>query len=188
MNFMFKEEFKIAYESSDTLLSLLSPIAEGMINSSQAISIIERLLDCSINVIPVEFPMSEASYGAKMKTEISTNCKKVATIELNTLHSSVFQRFSLFHELGHLMTDPSLFNTSNGFILSTHIDYNVTSIKDVSDSFLLHEQIANIFALRVLMPYDIFYKKLDELNDLKKIANFFGLTKDAVLSRIMLVA
>ena len=130
-----------------------------------------------------------------MLTELSDKSNyqpSSATIVLNADTDTEFQRFSLLHELGHLVT----FNgdepiDSSNYILSTHINYNVTSIpkeKYDKNKYLLKEQIANIFALRVLMPSNQFYEKMLELKDISAVAKFFGLTKDAVISRMMIGA
>ncbi len=115
-----------------------------------------------------------------------------ATIIINSSKAAEFQRFSLLHELGHLVTKtwttPSFEEdaSTTHYTLSTHIDYDVTNISEKeyrSNSYLLREQIANIFALRVLMPSKQFYQKLRDFNDIEEMADFFGLNKEAVVSR-----
>ena len=98
----------------------------------------------------------------------------------------------MLHELGHLIiNDAAEFNAHDKYVLSTHIDYKITSITKEcydSDKYLLKEQLANIFALRVLMPSEQFYNVTQKFNDISKVSEFFGVTDDAVMSRMMIGA
>ncbi len=198
---MFDEKLSIAYEKSDEIIKELDIQENCMISSSKVIKCIEKSLSIKIKIIFDSFEEMGISrrFGAMMMIKFPTPEMKEAcrpseaNIVLNTdSNDAVFQRFSLFHELGHLLTltRDNLINTDD-YVVSTHIDYEVTSIsKDEyeKDPFLLKEQIANILALRLLMPGKQFYPKMQELNDIDKVAQFFGVTKDAVMSRMRIGA
>ena len=197
MNFMYEEKLKIAYDKSNEILNNINFQSDSMIDTTIVIDYIRNHYCPVINVLSSSFEKLKigTSYGAMMLTELSDKSNyqpSSATIVLNADTDTEFQRFSLLHELGHLVT----FNgdepiDSSNYILSTHINYNVTSIpkeKYDKNKYLLKEQIANIFALRVLMPSNQFYEKMLELKDISAVAKFFGLTKDAVISRMMIGA
>lgn len=194
MYFMVDSRLKIAYTKSNEVLDALTYTDNNMISTQKIIDIVEKKLNCEIITSSCSF--SEVSediqdYGAMMCTTVSRSGKREAIIVLNSDNDSEFQRFSLVHELGHLMTSQeNLFNTNESYVVSTHINYRISSISQEeyqSDDFLLKEQLANIFALRVLMPSKLFFKTLESIDSLSKIAKNFGLTNEAVVSRIMLV-
>lgn len=196
MIFMFNPDLRIAYEKSDEVYKALKYTADEMVSTQDIVDIVEQKVDCRILVSRTSF--SEVSekmrnYGAMMWTELNSKNQRIANIVLNSDNNSAFQRFSLVHELGHLMTVQSddLFIKDEKYVVSTHIDYQVTSISEKdyeNDRFLLGEQRANVFALRLLMPQDVFYKKIKEYDRISEVARFFGLTDEAVISRIMLVS
>lgn len=118
-----------------------------------------------------------------------------ATIILNSNENidDKFRRFSLIHELGHLITgkynvQSNVDKKKTKFILSSHIDYALSHIseKEYADEFLLNEEIANIFALRVLLPLKPLLVEITKLKDLKKVAAHFGVPEEAVNSRLNL--
>lgn len=199
MNYMYSEKLKSAYKKSDELSELLHYDDDRMISTQEILNIIKeryckkielsfaRFSECGIN----------KPYGAMMRTVLDGENKVLsADIVLNTDNDASFQRFSLLHELGHLVTeawqDVDIYKENeNRYVVSTHIDYRVTSISEdeyENSKYLTNEQIANIFALRVLMPSSHFYKKMEETNDIKKTAKFFGVAPDAVISRMMIGA
>ena len=211
VNIMFDERFRIAYDKSDEFLSRVDN-TDGMISIAEALDCAKRFYCPEIYLLQDSFKKLDIcdSYGAMMlatfKPMLSTSSKSKknssdgnvseirateATIVLNSDKDVLYQRFSAFHELGHLVAIDH--NTAGkryiapNFIISTHINYNITSIspKEYNESnYLLNEQIANIFALRVLMPTAIFYLKVRELNNITLVAKFFGVTEDAVMSRM----
>ena len=112
-----------------------------------------------------------------------------ASIFLNERETPEMVRFSLVHELGHLMTID--WDSLDEYHISTHIDMDITSIpQELLDNpefeFLAEEQKANIFALMVLIPYDSLMRALSKYNSLAGVAKFFGVEKSAVISRLML--
>ncbi len=198
---MFDQQLEIAYRKSDEIIKAICFPSDNMIDSSEVIDYIEQKMKVDIDIFFRSFKKLgiDKPYGAMMMIEFENeeaknNCQpSKANIVLNTdSDDAVFQRFSLFHELGHLvtLTKDNLIHTEN-YVVSTHIDYELTNISPndyKENAYLLKEQIANIFALRVLMPSKMFYKKMREYNDITKVADFFGVTQDAVLSRMMIGA
>lgn len=197
MKYMYDERLRVAYEKSDEVLKSITYDPDKMINTSAVLKYFMSHYCNNIDILKTSFKALNADhpYGAMMLTEVAdgkTDKPSKVTIVLNSDNDAVFQRFSLLHELGHLITfDESEEIDSDNYIISTHINYNVMSISPEQynqSDYLLKEQIANIFALRVLMPSSQFYKKMEEFNDISEVANFFGLTNDAVISRMMIGA
>lgn len=133
-----------------------------------------------------------ADYGAIMCVTRVDNAsdRKRAQIILNKDKDLKFRRFSLVHELGHLATNQyNLAEEDDRFMLCAHIQYNITAIPEAAhqnNPFLEAEEIANVFALKVLMPTVKFAKKMFELKDISELADCFGVTEDAVCSRTLL--
>ncbi len=193
---MYNENLSVAYKKSDEVLSCIPLSQDQIVSTSSVLEYLERSLDMQIEVMPHSFEGLgiEEKYGAMMLVEIDeSEHAHSATIVLNTDNNELFQRFSLLHELGHLatMSKEEMAERKDNYIVSTHIHYKITNIseKDYGDSsYLLREQIANIFALRVLMPSKIFYDKALELKNIASIAAFFGVTPEAVISRMQIGA
>lgn len=201
---MYDTLLKTAYVKSDEIVDDLGiNETEGIIDSQKVIDAVAARVGCKIEVSLLPFSELDADVGdnilfdirncgAMMLTTIK-NGEKVADIILNEDKGAEFQRFSLIHELGHLITaekSDELFHADNDYVVSTHIDYSVTSIKSErykNNDFLRKEQLANIFALRVLMPSKAFYNAVKKLDSVTEISNCFGLSKAAAVSRIMLV-
>lgn len=199
MNYMYSDKLKSAYEKSDELSNLLNYDDDKMISTQKILNIIKEKYCNKIDLSFASFSECgiKKQYGAMMRTILSEDNKVLsADIVLNTDNDASFQRFSLLHELGHLVTEAwqkvDIYKANeNRYVVSTHIDYRVTSISESeyeNSEYLTNEQIANIFALRVLMPSSHFYKKMEETNDIKKTAKFFGVAPDAVISRMMIGA
>ena len=198
-SYMFDERLKKAYEKSDEVSALLSYKDDRMISTQEIIDAVKANYKIEIDIATISFSEIDnlKSYGAMMKTELDGEGKKPqkASIILNADNDIVFQRFSLLHEIGHLVAcaweKDDILGNGKKFVVSTHIDYDITNIPEKhysKNKYMLNEQIANIFALRVLMPTAQFYKKLSEYGDISKVARFFGLTNDAVVSRAMIGA
>lgn len=202
--FMYDELLKIAYEKSDEIVAdLRIDDTEEIIDSQKIIDAVAARVRCKIEVSLLPFSDLHGKVkddlfpevqncGAMMLTTIEKG-DKIADIVLNEDKGPEFQRFSLIHELGHLSTiknSAALFHADNDYVVSTHINYRVTSIKRDKyreNDFMRNEQLANVFALRVLMPQHAFYNAIKRLDSIKEVAKCFGLSQDAVVSRIMLV-
>ena len=197
MFWFMKEEFKIAYREAGNILSKIECRFGKSINTNDIIKAVEDVTKTKIIVREFDFGKLKDSddidesidfsrYGAAMCVTNESE-GSVARIMLNSRETLTKQRFSLVHELGHLVTGNM--DDSGDFLFSTHIDMDITSISDCdlkNDSFLVGEQIANIFALLVLIPYDLLVKAMKQFDSLDDIARMFGVEKDAVISRIVL--
>ena len=192
------KEFDIAYEKAELVLKEMNYDTNEMIPTSAIMNTVEKILDIDVKFTDYDFKKfnkEEKSsvrfekFGAAMCVQKKDD-KRIATILLNECGTPAMKRFSLVHELGHLMTQGILAEDENcGYQISTHIDMDITSIPDKvvkENQFLIHEQIANIFALLVLIPMDMLLKVVKEQDSLEGIARFFGVEKNALISRILL--
>lgn len=192
-----REEFKIAYEKAAGVLERIGYNKNEMISTSAVIYAVEQLLNVDVKFTDFNFrnlsknsKVDFGDYGAAMCVS-GPEGKRKAIILLNERETPEMKRFSLVHELGHLMTQESL--KTGSFQVSTHIDMDITSIPDEildeqSNKFLIDEQIANIFALLVLIPYDMLCYELEEVakkkKSLEEVADFFGVEISALFSRL----
>lgn len=194
-NFMNDDRFNIAFEKSNLILEKIDTENNKMIDTQQVIDAISEVTKTEIYVLKADFSgiKNAGRYGAMMSV-VERGKKRKATIILNSNENidDKFRRFSLIHELGHLITgkynvQSNVDKKKTKFILSSHIDYALSHIseKEYADEFLL-EEIANIFALRVLLPLKPLLVEITKLKDLKKVAAHFGVPEEAVNSRLNL--
>lgn len=193
---MIDERMNIAVTKSNLVLDNIT-ISENekIVPTSKIINAVKNITRTKIGIDYVSFSklQIDGNYGAMMRViekekEKEKENEKIAEIFINSDNDKEYQRFSLVHELGHLITNHHNVNQKD-FIISAHINQNVFSIdeKDYSDNtYLLNEQIANVFALRTLIPFKELMMRLEKTGDLNKIANSFGVTKEAIISRIAL--
>ena len=102
------------------------------------------------------------------------------------------RRFTIAHELGHLITDIPNFAyeeaDDNRFTISTHVNPDITYISEEeckNNNYLIAEQVANIFALLVLVPRDLKIRDLKN-EGVEKLTKKYGVTADAIYSRMLL--
>ncbi len=197
---MFDEKLKVAYEKAEEFLQHFNH-NNCIISTQDIISSVEQHYCADVDISFTSFKKAniDKPYGAMMKIELDSNegAPQKASIILNVDNDNKFQKFSLLHEIGHLVMHAwdqnEIFKEKNkqAYVVSTHIDYKITNISKSeyeSDRYLLNEQIANVFALRVLMPTKLFYTKIRDCHDLDEVAAFFGVAKEAVISRAMIGA
>lgn len=195
-NFMNDDRFNIAFEKSNLILEKIDTENNKMIYTQQVIDAVSEVTKTEIYVLKADFSgiKNAGRYGAMMSV-VERGKKRKATIILNSNENidDKFRRFSLIHELGHLITgkynvQSNVDKKKTKFILSSHIDYALSHIseKEYADEFLLNEEIANIFALRVLLPLKPLMVEITKLKDLKKVAAHFGVPEEAVNLRINL--
>lgn len=187
------KEFDIAYDKADVVLSKIAYKTDRMIPTSAVIDAVENILNVDVKFSIYDFskipPMANKkinfnAYGAAMAVDGNR-----VSILLNKNETPEMQRFSLVHELGHLMTQPKL--REQGFKVSTHIDMDITSIpKEILENpkynFLIEEQVANIFALLVLIPYEMLVEAIEKFDLIEEAAAFFGVSESAFESRLLL--
>ena len=133
--------------------------------------------------VPVELLANKLGYRAGAFSP-SENTQRVAgvvdhrdrRIYVNNNDPNVRRRFTIAHEIGHIVYDADS--------ESTHVDYRGNQWP--SDP---KEQRADYFAASLLMPRDIFKLKYQELDqDIIALAGFFGVSqKAAEIRRITLI-
>ncbi len=197
MHWIMREEFKIAYEKADEVLSKINFNYSERIRTASIIDAVESILNIDVRFADYDFRKLSKNigadwndYGAAMCVSGRENDRR-AIIVLNNKETAEMKRFSLVHELGHLMTQEQ--SVSTGYQVSTHIDMNITSIPDEildreENQFLLNEQFANIFALLVLIPERALLAALEKFDNIEEMADFFGVERVALVSRIKLLS
>lgn len=196
MSFMCNNNLRIAYDRSDEILKNIQYSPDQMIDSNLILDYVRRRYCPVIDLYTMSFTEVHSTNvplnSAAMMRVVFDNGLKAAVIVLNSDMSAAFQRFSLMQQIGHLVTLPENAQVNpDNFHVSTRINYDLTGITEEelnNNYYLLREQVANIFALRILMPNEQFFRKMGELGSVQAAANFFGVTTDAVISRMMIGA
>lgn len=187
--------FELAYQKAYEVLDSMSHQFKMVVSTTDVLKTVEKLKNIDIKYAEFDFAKLDddsskerySRYGAAMYVSPEGENRE-AQILLNSRETIEMQRFSLVHELGHLMLD-NMYQNDDGFLFSTHIDMDITSISDSDmegNDFLIGEQAANIFALLVLIPDALLLKAIKIYDSLDEIAKAFGVEKSAVVSRIML--
>ena len=189
---MYDERFNVAFEKADIVLQKLNLSPNDIVDIGKLVDVVADLTETEISVKEIDFDsvVDDCDYGAMMCVT-KKDTKQHASILLNSSNKidAAFKRFSLAHELGHLITNRfNLSEKENSFTLSTHINYTFNEIKKEdyeNDVYLLNEEIANIFALKVLIPTKILVNlMIDTKNDFKKIAKYFGVKENTIKARL----
>lgn len=191
--FMEDKRFAVATEKANEIIETMNLYEPNPLSTSELVTIVGEKTNTVITVKETDFSeiIDDCDYGAMMSVTKKGD-KQFALIILNSNDKidNKFRRFSLVHELGHLMTGRYNIADSDDFTLSTHIDYKFSKIQEEdyeSNDFLLNEEIANVFALKVLLPYKAFVKYLNDADfNLKKVAERFGVHESAIESRFAL--
>jgi Zn-dependent peptidase ImmA (M78 family) len=109
---------------------------------------------------------------------------KSAVIGVNGLHSSVRQRFTIAHELGHYVL-----GRDGEFFLDRPVLFRSDKSRDENPE---EEKDANAFAAELLMPEEmvleeiasIKYKELELEDAIKRLARVFNVSMQAMLIRL----
>lgn len=196
MKWFMRTEFKEAYNKAKNVLEELGCQISTITSTVDILKTVEKLTKTDVKIKYFDFAKLDEQFekgygiakcGAAMYVTPDQDNRK-AVVLLNTQETAEMQRFSLVHELGHLMLN-NMNISSSGFLFSTHIDMDITSFNDEdweNNQILMEEQLANVFALLVLIPYDMLLKAMKKYDSIDDIAKLFGVEKDAVISRIML--
>lgn len=204
MNFKYNDKLKIAYEKADEILSLINVKQDEMVAFQDIIEAVEKYSGIKVFLAFCSFSKAGISnfskngvikpYGAMTNFVIDekNNIKEIK-IAVNEDVNAKLQRFSIAHELGHIamktLSEKELLDYKGKFIISSHIndtfiDMNQCDYEESNDLF--NELLCNIFALKVLMPREQFYEKLREYNRISGAANFFGVSEEAIISRMII--
>jgi Zn-dependent peptidase ImmA (M78 family) len=186
--FMEKDLILKAREKAADILGAISYNGSGMVDTKKIIDHISSKKG-KISVLESNFEKIKRikDFGAMMYYQKNEDSESFCEIYLNNKFDPIFKRFSLAHELGHLCLQDF---TPGKMIVSTHINYSLTYIPSSlcdDDEFLKKEELANVFALELLMPTKHFLDVLNKTQSFKETANFFGVTVDAVNSKMFLL-
>jgi len=201
----FDTAFKAAQKINKLLVDLYGIMDETYVDLNILVECVRQFADyASIRIRTQSFSAllknlpalnnskgSKYSYGAMLSTT-EQNGKKDATIVINSDYSPEIQRFSVAHELGHLITEvPNfVYETANdgSFTLSAYTNPDITFLQEqqyLHNNYMVAEQVANIFALLVLIRKDIRIKDLTDLG-VQKLSAQYGVTTEAIYSRMLL--
>lgn len=198
MYWFMDSRFAPAYTMADTVIEKMN-YNGGFVEIDDIMSVIKKEKNVEILLRFDDFSKLEGTEGRfrrcgaamSVPVDASSGAPREARIMINSLFSPEHRRFSMAHELGHLMTDCHNCTTrENRFRVSMHIDADITCIDEDlldEDEIYVSEQIANIFALLVLMPKQAFVTARNLLKSEGLIAHHFGVETDAVYSRIKLL-
>lgn len=195
MKFACNAHLRVAYETSEEVIRNVPRSPNRAIATADVLEFVRKRYCPKIEMYSRSFAGltvpagSVGASGAMMRIE-ADGAPKSACIVVNSDMPATYQRFCLFQQIGHLATlPPDIPVDPQSYHVCTHINYDLTSISEKeldNDYYLMREQVSNVFALRVLMPGEQFYWKLRELDSVQEAARFFGLTTDAVISRMMI--
>lgn len=194
--FMKSEQIKLVREKAAAVLKEIDYQRGKMISTTAILKAVEKLTGIDVKIKEFDFSkLAEISkdnerfarYGAAMYVS-PEGVDREARVLLNSKETLEMQRFSLVHELGHLMMN-TLTPVDKKYLFSTHIDMDITNISDEElkdNDFLVGEQMANAFALIVLIPYESLLTTMKKYDSLEEVAKIFGVEKNALLSRILI--
>lgn len=191
---IFMREKFISAENEALKLSSSLP-GVFRVDTDEIVKLVEKETKYDIKVYSTDFSTlgieGASDFGgfiSIVKKQSGKN-KGQASIFLNSKNSTEMMRFSLMHEIGHLMMFDLAPLDEGQTLLSAHIHANINFLsKDEieKDPYLEAEQAANIFALLVLMPKKMF-DVASKIFSVDRLANLFGVTTEAVISRFMLM-
>ena len=204
--FIMLPEFKIAYEKARLVNEKLHCVSERFVALPDIVDAVKELSGYDIRTSFLDFTTLQTAdnnsneddlvlkqAGAMLGTIVQGNQKK-AQIVVNEVKSAQQKRFATVHELGHLITSiPNysyVIDNDGAFTLSTQINADITFISEedcASSDFLKAEQVANIFALLVLIPDEITIQKMAAEGP-DALAEKYGVTPEMLYSRMLITA
>ena len=198
--FIYNDDIMIACERSDEVLAGIHVGRDSLVDMNDVLAFVRRRYCPDLAVYARSFaglgsPAGPCdACGAMTRIEPSGGGAgmgriRSAAIVLNSAAAPWFQRFSLAQQVGHLVTlPPDVQPDPDSYTVSTRISCDLAAISREEmerDRYLLREQAANVFALRVLMPSGQFFRKVRELDSVGRTAQFYRLPAEAVVSRMM---
>lgn len=195
MSFFCNNNLKIAYERSDEVIRSVSLDPDRMIDTDLILEYVRQTYCPVIQLYTVPFTeirsgiISAHGCGAITRIDFDSVLRS-AIIAINSEMPSTVQRFSLMQQIGRMVTlppdahlDPDIFHVRADIKLDLS---KITEEELAGSRYYLREQIANIFALRVLMPSGQFFQAMRRLRDIQTAAAFFGVMEEAVIARMMI--
>jgi Zn-dependent peptidase ImmA (M78 family) len=118
MEFYMSEKFKIATEKANLVIGKLNIKENDFIKTEDLVDVVEELTNAKILVTETDFEKINKSakcYGAMMninngKDNIFHLKSVIIVLNSNRCIDAKFKRFSLVHELGHLITEKYTFS------------------------------------------------------------------------------
>lgn len=195
MILLMLSEFEVALNKANEVNALLRRSGEKFVELPKIIDAVkEKSGYNNISLYFEDFSTIKKGSLSKAGAMLSTkevDGKKTAEIIVNSCYEPRIQRFSVVHELGHLITNvPNYqYETPNDgrFTISYHINADVTYITEEEckkDPYKMAEQIANIFALMVLIPDKITIPKMVD-EGVETLASTYGVSEEALYSRML---
>lgn len=207
--FIMLPEFKIAFEKARLVNEKLHCASEKFVALPDIVEAVQELSGYDIRTSFLDFTTLQTSdddveddendednlvlkqAGAMLAT-IDDGTQKKAQIVVNEAKSAQQKRFATVHELGHLITkipNYSYVTDNDGaFTVSTQINADITFISEddcKNSDFLKAEQVANIFALLVLIPDEITIQKMASEGP-DALAEKYGVTPEMLYSRMLI--
>ena len=165
---------------------------EIYVNLDKIVDYLEEDKNCEINITTIDIKNFAISVDNKDLLNadgfIFSNLpnkgnKKKYFIGVNETNSNRFKRFALAHELGHLYLGHQDYDNMNGFKVSAHIAYSL-STEDGNNE----EQEANAFALALLMPTSSFTVSYKYFDSIRKLSFIYRVSEEAVMERIKILS
>jgi len=152
----------------------------GPTNLDRVIKYIEGQKNVDIKVNFFDFSKYKFNKAGSLITSFKeeANEPRKILIGVNDNIDKKKQRFSLAHELGHLLLGHLKLDDPEAFNISLHIDYNLTKLDDTTSE----ENQANAFAQELLMPEDLFVE-LDKKYFPEELAEYFKVSEAAIAAR-----
>lgn len=184
--FIMKNIYETAVNKAKEVIEQLGADI-SVVDTAKVMLIVEKLTGYNIELYRADFSIVDLdNVGAFTDIKILKDKNedvKVAEIFINSNKTIQQQRFSLVHELGHLMMGDTL-EMSGDSITHENADITLLDEKDVGvDQNKIIEQKANIFALLVLMPQDSLRRSL-RTNGTLELSGQYNVTERAVLDRL----
>ena len=178
------------FEKVNDILNLINIEDDKMVDTEDIRKAVQKLSNCKINISSLPFNKALGNDFSNFGAITSLHNVKDNTyrIIINSEKDMIYQRFSLIHEFGHIVLNAHNFKEGK-FVLSTHIDYDLNHIDDImeyKDTAIKNEELANIFALCVLLPEKNVKESILK-RGVEETALIYGVSQNAVFSRLMLL-
>ena len=190
MVFKMKDMYKQAMNQATEVLTKIG-YTGGMVQTDDVVKYVGNESRNEINVFVADFaplgkPIDECGALTAVRKMPSATEKGKIDIYLNDKYPTQRKRFSLVHELGHILTKKNNFSEGRAFA-SAHMKFDVVSLDENSiegNTALENEQIANVFALSILVPKKEMLKYGSNESDV--LCDVLGVTEDVVDTRFKL--
>lgn len=182
-----------AFEAANKVLAYTSRGTDGFVESQSIINAVKSISGYSnIGLNIQSFKSLDCNNAVSLLNINKKDNEYSAKILINSDVPPKMQRFALAHELGHILTnaiDLDYITPNDGkFTISSMVSPDVTLISNDQSSenkFILAEQLANIFAILVLVPDTMNIKTLSSV-DIDTLLSRYGVTSETIYSKLIL--